>query len=113
MIAKKCREMIVDIINHSELSIDTIYFMMKDIFNEVSSVYEQWNQQQEMEQEIMSQEAANKVNEQLEAQGEDLENQKPGEFLVVKENAAAAQSETDPVSESAEAAPTADEKKEE
>lgn len=113
MIAKKCREMIVDIINHSELSIDTIYFMMKDIFNEVSSVYEQWNQQQEMEQETMSQEAANKVNEQLEAQGEDLGNQKPGEFLVVKENAAAAQSETNPVSESVEAAPAADEKKEE
>ena len=41
MIAKKCREMIVDIINHSELSIDTIYFMMKDILNEVSNVYEQ------------------------------------------------------------------------
>ena len=113
MIAKKCREMIVDIINHSELSIDTIYFMMKDILNEVSNVYEQWNRQQEMEQEIMSQKAVNEINEQLKAQGEDLENQKPGEFLVVKEDAAAAQSETDPVSESVEAAPAADEKKEE
>ena len=61
----------------------------------------------------MSQKAVNEINEQLKAQGEDLENQKPGEFLVVKEDAAAAQSETDPVSESVEAAPAADEKKEE
>jgi hypothetical protein len=45
-----------------------------------------------MEQEIMSQEAANKINEQLRAQGEDLENQKPGEFLVVKKDAEAAAS---------------------
>jgi hypothetical protein len=41
MIAKKCREMIVDIITHSQLSIETIYFMIKDIYNEVSNVYEQ------------------------------------------------------------------------
>ena len=114
MIAKKCREMIVDILNHSEMSIDTVYYMMKDIMNELTTLYEQYNQQQELAAQEASQKAIEGINDKLKEQGEDLEHQEVGTFLEVKEDAAAAQDETDLGSETSEPAVAAnDEKKEE
>lgn len=113
MIAKKCREMIVDILNHSDMSIDTVYYMMKDIMNELTTLYEQYNQQQELAAQEASKKAMEEIDNKLREQGEDLEHQEVGTFLEVKEDAAAAQSEADPGSEISEPAVAADDEKKE
>lgn len=50
MILKDFRKQIEDIINQSGLSIDAVYFVLKDIFNEVTQIYENVAKEEELQQ---------------------------------------------------------------
>lgn len=50
MILKNFRKQIEDIINQSGLSIDAIYFVLKDILNEVTQIYENVAKEEEQQQ---------------------------------------------------------------
>ena len=50
MILKNFRKQIEDIINQSGLSIDAVYFVLKDIFNEVTQIYENTIREEEQQQ---------------------------------------------------------------
>lgn len=39
MILNNLRQQISDVINNAHLSIDAVYFVMKDIFNEIEKLY--------------------------------------------------------------------------
>ena len=63
MILRKLRKQIEDIINQSGLPIDAIYFVVKDILNEVSEIYNNEVTKEEMqkiEQENSKEEAKDK-----------------------------------------------------
>lgn len=63
MILRKLRKQIEDIINQSGLPIDAIYFVIKDILNEVSEIYNNEVTKEEMqkiEQENSKEEAKDK-----------------------------------------------------
>lgn len=65
MILRKLRKQIEDIINQSGLPIDAIYFVVKDIYAEITDIY--GNEMQKEDAEIAAQEAAaasEKENEQ-------------------------------------------------
>lgn len=49
MILKNFRKQIEDIINQSNLSIDAVYFVLKDIFNEVTQIYENVAKEEELQ----------------------------------------------------------------
>lgn len=49
MILKDFRKQIEDIINQSGLSIDAVYFVLKDIFNEVTQIYENIAKEEELQ----------------------------------------------------------------
>lgn len=49
MILKNFRKQIEDIINQSGLSIDAVYFVLKDIFNEVTQIYENVAKEEELQ----------------------------------------------------------------
>lgn len=49
MILKDFRKQIEDIINQSGLSIDAVYFVLKDIFNEVTQIYENVAKEEELQ----------------------------------------------------------------
>ena len=50
MILKDFRKQIEDIINQSGLPIDAIYFVLKDILNEVTQIYENVAKEEEQQQ---------------------------------------------------------------
>lgn len=50
MILKNFRKQIEDIINQSGLSIDAVYFVLKDILNEVTQIYENISKEEEQQQ---------------------------------------------------------------
>lgn len=62
MILKNFRKQIEDIINQSGLSIDAIYFVLKDIFNEVAQIYENVAKEEELQAVIKEQEKKEKEN---------------------------------------------------
>lgn len=56
MILKDFRKQIEDIINQSGLSIDAVYFVLKDIFNEVTQIYENVAKEEELQAALKEQE---------------------------------------------------------
>ena len=50
MILKDFRKQIADIINQSGLPIDAVYFVLKDILNEVTQIYENVAKEEELQQ---------------------------------------------------------------
>lgn len=62
MILKDFRKQIEDIINQSGLSIDAVYFVLKDIFNEVTQIYENIAKEEELQAVIKEQEKKEKEN---------------------------------------------------
>lgn len=60
MILKDFRKQIEDIINQSGLSIDAVYFVLKDIFNEVTQIYENVAKEEELQAALKEQEEKEK-----------------------------------------------------
>ena len=56
MILKDFRKQIEDIINQSGLSIDAVYFVLKDILNEVTQIYENVAKEEELQAVLKEQE---------------------------------------------------------
>lgn len=62
MILKDFRKQIEDIINQSGLSIDAVYFVLKDILNEVTQIYENVAKEEEQQAALEEQEKKEKEN---------------------------------------------------
>ena len=60
MILKDFRKQIEDIINQSGLSIDAVYFVLKDILNEVTQIYENVAKEEELQAALKEQEEKEK-----------------------------------------------------
>lgn len=60
MILKDFRKQIEDIINQSGLSIDAVYFVLKDILNEVTQIYENAAKEEELQAALKEQEEKEK-----------------------------------------------------
>lgn len=60
MILKDFRKQIEDIINQSGLSIDAVYFVLKDILNEVTQIYEDAAREEELQAALKEQEEKEK-----------------------------------------------------
>ena len=60
MILKDFRKQIEDIINQSGLSIDAVYFVLKDILNEVTQIYENVAKEEELQAALEEQEKKEK-----------------------------------------------------
>ena len=76
MILKDFRKQIEDIINQSGLSIDAVYFVLKDILNEVTQIYENVAKEEELQAALKEQEDKEKedtndkdINEENKAEG--------------------------------------------
>lgn len=50
LVLKNLRKQMEDAINNSGLSIDAVYFVLKDIFNEVTQIYENVVKEEELQQ---------------------------------------------------------------
>ena len=62
MILKNFRKQIEDIINQSGLSIDAVYFVLKDILNEVTQIYENVAKEEELQAALKEQEEKEDTN---------------------------------------------------
>ena len=62
MILKDFRKQIEDIINQSGLSIDAVYFVLKDILNEVTQIYENVAKEEELQAALKEQEEKEDTN---------------------------------------------------
>lgn len=60
MILKDFRKQIEDIINQSGLSIDAVYFVLKDILNEVTQIYVDAAKEEELQAALKEQEEKEK-----------------------------------------------------
>jgi len=60
MILKDFRKQIEDIINQSGLSIDAVYFVLKDILNEVTQIYVDAAREEELQAALKEQEEKEK-----------------------------------------------------
>lgn len=60
MVLRDLRKNIEDIINQSNLSIDCIYFVFKDLMNEIENIYSQEIQKEFIEQQKKNEEEDNK-----------------------------------------------------
>ena len=60
MILKDFRKQIEDIINQSGLSIDAVYFVLKDILNEVTQIYADAAREEELQAALKEQEEKEK-----------------------------------------------------
>ena len=58
MILNDLRKNITDVLNQSGLSIDAIYFVMKDVMNEIVDIY---NQQVKKDAEMAAQESLDEI----------------------------------------------------
>ena len=63
MILRDLRKNIEDIVNQSNLSIDCIYFVFKDLMNEIENVYNQEIQREFIEQQKKKEEEDNNKEE--------------------------------------------------
>ena len=63
MILRDLRKNIEDIVNQSKLSIDCIYFVFKDLMNEIENVYNQEIQREFIEQQKRKDEEDNNKEE--------------------------------------------------
>lgn len=64
MILKDFRKQIEDIINQSGLSIDAIYFVLKDILNEVTQIYENVAKEEELQAALKEQKEKEDTNDE-------------------------------------------------
>lgn len=62
LILKNFRKQIEDIINQSGLSIDAVYFVLKDILNEVTQIYENISKEEEQQAALEEQKKKEKEN---------------------------------------------------
>ena len=62
MILKDFRKQIEDIINQSGLSIDAVYFVLKDILNEVTQIYENVAKEEEQQQAALKEQEEKEKN---------------------------------------------------
>lgn len=60
MVLRDLRKNIEDIVNQSNLSIDCIYFVFKDLMNEIENIYSQEIQREFIEQQKKNEEEDNK-----------------------------------------------------
>lgn len=60
MVLRDLRKNIEDIVNQSNLSIDCIYFVFKDLMNEIENIYNQEIQREFIEQQKKKEENNNK-----------------------------------------------------
>lgn len=60
MVLKDFRKQIENVINQSELPIDAVYFVFKDIFNEVTQIYENIAKEEELQTALKEQEEKEK-----------------------------------------------------
>lgn len=63
MILRDLRKNIEDIVNQSNLSIDCIYFVFKDLMNEIENIYNQEIQREFIEQQKKKEEENNNKEE--------------------------------------------------
>lgn len=63
MILRDLRKNIEDIVNQSNLSIDCIYFVFKDLMNEIENIYNQEIQREFIEQQKKKEEEDNNKEE--------------------------------------------------
>lgn len=63
MVLRDLRKNIEDIVNQSNLSIDCIYFVFKDLMNEVENIYNQEIQREFIEQQKKNEEEDNNKEE--------------------------------------------------
>lgn len=63
MILRDLRKNIEDIVNQSKLSIDCIYFVFKDLMNEIENIYNQELQKEFIEQQKKKEEENNNKEE--------------------------------------------------
>lgn len=56
LVLKNLRKQMEDAINNSGLSIDAVYFVLKDIFNEVTQIYENVAKEEELQAALKEQE---------------------------------------------------------
>lgn len=64
MILKNFRKQIEDIINQSGLSIDAVYFVLKDILNEVTQIYENVAKEEEQQAALKEQKEKEDTNDE-------------------------------------------------
>lgn len=64
MILKDFRKQIEDIINQSGLSIDAVYFVLKDILNEVTQIYENISKEEEQQAALKEQKEKESTNDE-------------------------------------------------
>lgn len=64
MILKDFRKQIEDIINQSGLSIDAVYFVLKDILNEVTQIYENVAKEEELQAALKEQKEKEDTNDE-------------------------------------------------
>ena len=64
MILKDFRKQIEDIINQSGLSIDAVYFVLKDILNEVTQIYENVAKEEEQQAALKEQKEKEDTNDE-------------------------------------------------
>lgn len=69
MILSDFRKSIEILINNSNLSIDCIYFVMKDILNEVTDIYNSIRAEEEIELQKKLEKEENEYTEELKKQG--------------------------------------------
>ena len=69
MILSDFRKSIEILINNSNLSIDCIYFVMKDILNEVTDIYNSIRAEEERELQKKLEKVENEYTEELKKQG--------------------------------------------
>lgn len=65
LILKELRNKIENVLNNSQLPIDAIYFVLKDVFNEVVDIYNQEIQKEEENKRQQQQEEEQKNEEEI------------------------------------------------
>ena len=76
MILSDFRKSIEILINNSNLSIDCIYFVMKDILNEVTDIYNSIRAEEERELQKKLEKEENEYTEELKKQGVNINKDK-------------------------------------
>ena len=80
LILRKFRKQMEDLINSSELPIDAIYFVLKDILNEVTQIYENVIREEEQQQAALEEQ---KKKEKEDTNDEDINKENDAEDSVM------------------------------
>ena len=64
LVLKNLRKQIEDLINNSELPIDAVYFVLKDILNEVTQIYENVIREEELQAALKEQKEKEDTNDE-------------------------------------------------